>query len=177
MTYTPTCGSIAQMNVAGPSATACLGSAPRSNALTSTVRSGLATGTFCESRNENISRVVPHVTVPDGLMICGKTDGLWVVTSQPSGVSAGLGVTGHAAAADPEADAGGVAEPPVVPPLPPEHAAARSAITHTTARRIHRVMGRSVAEVAVRGRAQARARIFRRFPSPAPPAPRAQETP
>src|SRR5690242_11531283 len=103
MTYTPTWGSTAQMNGAGPSGTAFLGSAPRSNALASTFRSGLATGTFCASRNENISLVVPHVTVPDGLMICGKIDGDWFVTSQPSGVPAGVGVTGQApAAADPE---------------------------------------------------------------------------
>ena len=86
--------------------------------MTSTVRSGFATGTFCESRKENIRRVGPHVTVPDGLMICGKTDTCWLVTSQPSGVSAGAGVTGHApAAADPDADPPGVAEAPLEVPL------------------------------------------------------------
>jgi len=127
------------MKVAGPSATGFVGSAPRSNALTSTFRSGFATGTFCESRNENINLVVPQVTVPDGLMICGNTDGDWLVTSQPSGVPAGAGVTGHAPAAA-DADAPSATEAPPLAPLPPEQAAARSATTHRTAGRLHRVM-------------------------------------
>jgi len=74
-------------------------------------------------------------------MICGNTDGAWLVTSQPSGVFAGAGVTGQAPAAEePEADATGVAEPPLVPPLAPPQAVAMSAITQTTARRRDRVM-------------------------------------
>jgi hypothetical protein len=74
-------------------------------------------------------------------MIWGKTDGVWLVTFQPSGVSAGVGLTGHApVAAAPEAEAAAVAGPPLVPPVPPEQAAARRAKAHTAERRIDRVM-------------------------------------
>src|SRR4029079_5133459 len=86
------------MNVAGPSATALAGSAARSKTLTPTVVSGFATGTFWSSRNENIKRVLPQVTLPAGLMTCGNTDGRCALMSHPSGVPDGGGVTGQASA-------------------------------------------------------------------------------
>jgi len=73
------------------------------------------------------------------LMICGNTDGDWLVTSQPSGVSAGAGVTGHAPAAA-DADAPGATEAPPLAPLPPVQAPARSATAQKMAGRVHRVM-------------------------------------
>ena len=72
-----------------PVATDLAGSAPRSKSLTSTVRSGAATGTFCASRNENISRFGPHATVPAGLMTDGKIDGLLRADIPPAGVPSG----------------------------------------------------------------------------------------
>src|SRR5262245_11660310 len=119
------------MNVAGASATGLAGSAPRSNALTWTVRSGLATGTFWLSRNENSSRVEPQVMVPAGLMICGKTVGCCRLTSQPSGVPDGVGVTGQPAAPPPEAEALGPAV--AVEPPPDELQAATSRSEPSTA--------------------------------------------
>ena len=87
----------------GPSATGFAGSAPRSNSATSTVRSGLATGTFCASRNENISRVGPQATVPGRVDDLREDDG----SLRPDVPALGRalpvrGVVGHApATADP----------------------------------------------------------------------------
>src|SRR4026209_2637940 len=133
------------MSVAGPSATALAGSAARSKTLTPTVVSGFATGTFWSSRNENIKRVLPQVTLPAGLMTCGNNDVRCALMSHPSGVPDGGGVTGQdpAPVEDdvPGLDAAGV---PVLPPPPPVHAATVMSSAHSRASREGRIMTRSV---------------------------------
>src|SRR5215204_4496297 len=99
---------------------------------TVTTRSGLATGTFWSSRNENIRRSGPQARVPAGLMINGKTDGAWLPCQAATASADGAGVVAHAPAAEGEA-ADGAADGDAAPP--PVHPASTTSKAVATASR------------------------------------------
>lgn len=73
-------------------------------------------------------------------MMFGKTDGLWVPTSHPSGMPEGRGETGHDPATG-DAAAEALGDGLVVPPEPDaEQAAAMIATAHASANEKERVM-------------------------------------
>src|SRR5688572_17839116 len=122
------------MNVAGPVRTGVVGSAPRSNSATSTVRSGAATGTFRSSRNENMNLVSPQAMEPLGLMICGRTEGCWAATFQPSGMPLGAGVVGHASVDAVDGTAATEADGDVARPAGPQATTIRTSAARATDR-------------------------------------------